>query len=170
MRQSLFPTSRLNPTGRLAAVERQIVLARRELMELWRRANPADRIFAVDRLLRENILEPEVQQRLQAVQDVVRDAWVTARVARALRGAVPADARVAGLQYSLSERHRDSFLEEHHIFDALFLTAEGYLRAVPPAPNAPTFRDLWRKRENLFARIVPILPPEEEAVEEAVAS
>lgn len=146
--------------GRLAVVEREIAAARRRLLELWAVASPADRLFAVDRLLRENVLPPEVQQRLQRVQDVLRDAWVTARVSRVLKDTVPVDARVASLQYALSERVRDTFLEDHGLFDALFLVAEGYLRDVPKA--SPSFRDLWRQREILLAKLVPILPPVED--------
>lgn len=123
-------------------------------------ASPADRLFAVDRLLRESLLPVDVQRRLQAVQDVVRDAWVTVRVARAMRDQVPVDVRVAGLQYALVERVRDSFLDDRGIFDALFLVAEGYLRAGPLTGSS--FRDLWRQRETLLARLVPILPPLEE--------
>lgn len=153
-----FPS--MSRPSRLAVVEREITNARRRLLILWSEAAPADRLFAVDRLLRENVLPPEVQQRLQAVQDVVRDAWAMSRVARVLRETVPADARVAGLQYALSERVRDAFLDDHHLFDALFLVAEGYLRAVPKAQ--PSFRDLWRQREVILAKLVPILPPIED--------
>jgi hypothetical protein len=161
------PSTPMRRPGRFAAIEREIAATRRQLQELWRSASPADRIFAVDRLLRETILPPQVQQRLQAVQDVVRDAWVTARVANVLKDAVPADARVASLQYSLQERVRDAYLEENRLYDALFLVSEGYLRAEPKA--GPSFRDLWRQREVMLAKLVPILPPVEDEAPRAAA-
>jgi hypothetical protein len=150
-------------------LEREMAEQRRRLLELWRLASPADRLFAVDRLLRETVLPGDVQRQLQVVQDAVRDAWVTARVAKVLKDKMPADARVASLQYSLSERVRDAFLDQHELYDRLFLVAEGYFRTSPLTQGTPTFRDLWRRREILLAEMYPILPPVEDS-DEAVAN
>jgi hypothetical protein len=141
----------------LAVLEREIVAARIELRRLWRSAAPADRVFAVDRLLRDDLLSPALQAGLQSIQDVVRDRWVTARVASTLKS-VTADARIAALNHTIAEQERDNFLEAHALFDALFATAEGYLRAVPADGGRP-FRELLRARELERARLVPILPP-----------
>jgi len=136
--------------------------ARRSLLELWRRASPADRLFAVDRLLRETVLEHEVSQRLHAVQDAVRDAWATARVAAHLKDSVPADAGLASLQLSLVERDRDVFLENNGLFDRVFVAAESYFRDVPMIQGAPTLKTLLNEREIARAALVPILPPLED--------
>ena len=46
-----LPTIKHRSVGRLATIEREIERARRTLKALWRAASPADRLFAVDRLL-----------------------------------------------------------------------------------------------------------------------
>lgn len=150
------------PAGRLATIEREIERTRRTLLHLWRQASPADRLFAVDRLLRETILPPDISQRLQDVQDAVRDAWATARVATHLRLSIPADAGLASLQLSLVERDRDAFLENHKLFDKVFVVAESYFRDVPMIQGAPTLKALLHEREIARAQLVPILPPVED--------
>lgn len=146
--------------GSLPALEQEIAIARRTLRALWRKVAPADRIFAVDRLLRDEVLSPELQRGLQAIQDVVRDRWVTARVASTMKS-VTADARVASLNHALSEQHRDDFLDGHALFDALFASAEGFLRSVPAA-GGRGFKELLRARDIERSRVFPILPPVEE--------
>ncbi len=141
----------------LSAVDRAIADTRRRLRALWLKASTADRIFAVDRLLREERLPPDVQAGLQAMQDVVRDVWVTARVSATLHG-VPADAQLAGLQLTIVERDRDNHLDAHGLFDALFVAAEGYLRSRPLTAGS-SFRELLHERDRIRARLVPILPP-----------
>jgi hypothetical protein len=142
----------------LHTLDHEIDVARRVLRELWWKATAADRIFAVDRLLREDMLAPAVQAKLQHLQDVVRDAWVTARVASALHESVPADAQLAGLQLTIAERDRDNYLEAHRLYDALFIAAESYLRSVPIVAGG-SFRELVHERDRLRAKLVPILPP-----------
>ena len=142
----------------LGIIEREIEQARRALRELWWKASTADRIFAVDRLLRDEVVARPVQHALQDVQDVVRDTWVTARVASALHESVPADAQLAGLQLTIAERDRDNFLEEHRLYDALFISAESYLRAMPIVAGS-SFKELMHERDRMRAKLVPILPP-----------
>jgi hypothetical protein len=148
--------------GPLADLEREIVAMRRELHEMWRAAPTADRIFAVDRLLRADVLAPDVEEQVRTVQDRVRDRWVTARVTTTMHG-VHADARVAGLQLMLVEQRRDGLLQHLGLFDLLFSVAEGYLRAVPLVAGERTFKDLLRARDVERARLVPILAPVEDA-------
>jgi len=147
----------------LGIIEREIEAARRALRELWWKTSTADRIFAVERLLRDEVVPHGVQQNLQHVQDVVRDTWVTARVASALHETVPADAQLAGLQLTIAERDRDNFLEQNRLFDALFVSAEGYLRAMPMVAGT-SFRELIHERDRLRAKLVPILPPVDDTV------
>ena len=149
------------PAG-LPSVERAIEQARRVLRDLWWKASTADRIFAVDRLVREELLAPALQTRLAQMQDVVRDTWATARALAALGDKIPADAQLAGLQLTIAERDRDNFLEEHRLWDALFMAAEGYLRAVPLVAGGG-FKELVHERDRLRAKLVPILPPVEDA-------
>ena len=147
------------PAGRLATLEREIERTRRTLKALWRAASPADRLFAVDRLLRDTVLPYEVSQQLHDVQDAVRDAWATARVTTHIRLSIPADAGLASLQLSLIERDRDNFLEAHQLFDRVFVAAESYFRDVPMIQGAPTLKGLLYEREIARAQLVPILPP-----------
>lgn len=154
-----FPTQ---PSRRLAIIEREIERTRRVLMDAWRRASPADRLFAVDRLLREVVLDPAVSQRLHLVQDHVRDAWATARVAAHLKDSVPADASLASLQLRLIERDRDVFLEANNLFDKVFVAAEGYFRDVPMVQGAPTLKTLLHEREIARAALLNFLPPVED--------
>lgn len=147
---------------RLATIERDIERTRRTLMDLWRRASPADRLFAVDRLLREVVLDHDVAAQLHSVQDHVRDAWATARVAAHLRDSVPADASLASLQLRLIERDRDVFLEQNGLFDRVFVAAEGYFRDVPQIQGAPTLKTLLYEREVARASLLHFLPPVED--------
>jgi hypothetical protein len=147
---------------RLAIIERDIERTRRTLMELWRRASPADRLFAVDRLLRDVVLDHDVAEQLHTVQDHVRDAWATARVAAHLRDSVPADARLASLQLRLIERDRDVFLVQNDLFDKVFVAAEGYFRDVPQIQGAPTLKTLLYEREVARASLLHFLPPIED--------
>jgi hypothetical protein len=148
----------------LGLVERAIEASRRKLRELWWKASTADRLFAIDRLLREDLVAPPVLGELQRVQDRVRDAWATARAVSAFGINVPADAQLAGLQLTIAERDRDNFLEQERLFDALFMAAEGYLRSAPLGAGG-SFRELVHERDRLRAKIVPILPPVDDAAE-----
>lgn len=156
------PHGHAQPTRRLAIIERDIERTRRVLMEAWRRASPADRLFAVDRLLREVVLDHAISQRLHIVQDHVRDAWATARVAAHLKDSVPADASLASLQLRLIERDRDVFLEQNSLFDKVFVVAEGYFRDVPMIQGAPTLKTLLYEREVARAALLNFLPPIED--------
>lgn len=91
----------------------------------------------------------------------MRDRWVTVRAAGA-SSVVGADARIAGLHQMLAEQRRDDLLETAGLFDLLFLHAEGYLRSATGA-GRPTFKELLRARDLERARLVPILPPVDEA-------
>lgn len=156
-------TAMTMPARRLAMIERDIERARRTLRDLWRRASPADRLFAVDRLLRETVLEPDVSQRLHTVQDAVRDAWAMARVTAHLKETVPsADAGLASLQLTMIERDRDAFLEANKLFDKVFVAAEAYFRDVPMIQGAPTLKSLLYERDVALASLVHFLPPLEE--------
>lgn len=151
-----------NTTHRTATLDREIERTRRTLKSLWRTASPADRLFAVDRLLRDTLLPREISQQLHEVQDAVRDAWATARVAAHVRLSIPADAGLAALQLSLIERDRDNFLEAHQLFDKVFAAAESFFRDVPMIQGAPTLKALLHERERVRAQAVPILPPIED--------
>lgn len=150
------------PPRRLATIERDIERTRRLLLDLWRRASPADRLFAVDRLLREVVLDHDVAEQLHTVQDHVRDAWATARVAAHLKESVPADASLASLQLRLIERDRDVFLEHNGLFDKVFVAAEGYFRDVPMIQGAPTLKTLLYERDVARASLLHFLPPIED--------
>lgn len=154
LQHSLIPT---RPARRLAVVQAEIDHARRELEETWESASSADRIFSVDRLLREDAIAAGPAELLGEVQARVRDTWVGARVAT-LAGVESTEARLAGLRLTLVERELDTLLAEHGLLDALLLAAEGFLRRVP-APHGRSFRELMRERE----RLLPILPPMDEA-------
>jgi hypothetical protein len=139
-------------TTTLRALDREIEGARYELRELWWKASPADRIFAVDRYLRDGwFVDERAEAELQRTQDAVRNAWATARAASTL---VNVDTQLASLQLMLAERDRDNVLAKYAMFDALFATAEGYLH-----DGNPFFRELVHERDRRRARLVPILPP-----------
>jgi hypothetical protein len=148
------PTTTGSP---LTKLERRIDETRRTLRELWWQTGTADRLFAVDRLLRDDLIAPGLQAQLQAKQDAVRNTWITARVAAKLDD-VAADAQLADLQLTMAERDRDNFMEEHQLFDPLFMSAESYLRPIPIVAGG-TFRELVHERERMRAKLVPILPP-----------
>jgi hypothetical protein len=144
----------------LADLDRELEAARRALHELWLNASPTDRIFAVDRLLREETVPMELEDDLERLAERVRDAW---SVLRSRRHAAPsaADTLQAELSLELAERERDDWLERHDLFDALFSAAESYLHDVPILGER-TFRELLRQRTQLRASLVRILPPLDE--------
>lgn len=144
------------PTPRLAVLRAEIDRARRELQETWESTSSADRIFAVDRLLRADAITADATARLSEVHARARDAWVEARVA-SLTGADSGAARLAALRLTLVEHELDALLGDLEVFDALFLVAEGFLRRVPVA-RGHTFRELMRARDRERERLVPILP------------
>lgn len=140
-------------TLRLSAVERELDLARRALEDLWSKARPADRLCAVDRLLRDGALEPDVASRLRSVHDAVHDAWLAQRAARCPAARPPVEGAAAALQLEIAERARDSLLREEGLFEPLFVVAEGYVRSAPR--TGKTFRDLWHARAVLVSQPVP---------------
>lgn len=148
-------------------LQREISERRAELLRLWHQTGPADRIFAVERLLREGILDPAVEAQVRVHQDRVRDGWVTYRVHKALRARGPADAQVAALALTVAERGLFGFLEGARLIDVLFRVAEGYLRAVPLPLHKRSFRTLWLALERLRAEAVRILPPLEDSTSRA---
>ncbi|OGQ09539.1 MAG: hypothetical protein A2138_12265 [Deltaproteobacteria bacterium RBG_16_71_12] len=145
----------------MAALDLEIDRSRRELTEAWAAASSADRIFAVDRLLREDRMAPELYERLAALQALVRGAWVEVRVA-SLAGSTSTAARQAGLRLLLLEREVDELLDQGHLREALYLTAEGFLRRVP-APHGHSLRELARARERELERLVHFLPAQDVA-------
>lgn len=145
----------------LAVVHAEIARARREVAEAWSEASSADRIFAVERLVREDRTEPELAARLAALQLRVRSAWVEARVA-GLAGGASTAARQAGLRLLLAERELDALIDEGPLGDALFLAAEGFLRRVPAA-RGRSLRELVRERDREREHLVHFLPAQEGA-------
>jgi hypothetical protein len=158
-------TTQPRPMRRLAALDREIERTRRMLHELWRRAAPADRVFACDRLLRDTIFRPDIAEVLQSLQQSVREAWTSARTATYLPASA-VEGRLASLQLALVERDRDRFLAGQGLFDALFVAAEGYLRDVPLVSGS-RLKALLREREVVRCQLVRILPPLEEAAASA---
>ena len=141
----------------LADLDRELDRARRALRELWHRVSPTDRIFAVDRLLRDEALPFELEDELEEVAERVRDAWVLVRFRRHSAPS-SADTLQAELSLELAERERDAWLEDKHLFDVLFCAAESYLHAVPVLGER-TFRELLRQRNQMRQSLVRILPP-----------
>ncbi|MBI1947911.1 MAG: hypothetical protein HYS27_19630 [Deltaproteobacteria bacterium] len=149
------PPSPERPHSRLAALQAEIDRARRELAEAWEGASSADRIFAVDRLLREDGLHADAGARLAALHARVRDAWVEARVSGL--SAAGTAARQAALRLLLAERELDALLEASGLFEPLFLAAEGFLRRVPAA-RGRSLKELTRERERELERQVHFVP------------
>lgn len=155
-------------TAALCVVERKLAHARRRLAQLWDAARPADRIFAVDRLLRDGSLPPERATRLRTVQHLVREAWAKHRLTQRSVGDPSLDVRIASLALDLAERARDEVLVEDGLLDALFFAAEGYVHTSPR--HEPTFRDLWHAREVMLSRLMPTAATMNEALHEAKGS
>lgn len=155
--------------ARLHALDHEIERLRRELLELWSSAASTDRILAVDRLLRESMLPPALALDLQVMQEAVREAWVTSRLAQHVQKmmasprARPADAGLAWLQLKMMERELDAFLHANTLFDLLFRVGETYLHTVPAITGSPTLKALLDERERERARRIPIFAPVDEA-------
>ena len=148
--------------GRFASLQREISVRRAELLRQWHGTGPADRIFSVERLLREGIVDVAVEQQLRVHQDRVRAAWVNYRVRKALSTGGPADAQVAALALTVAERGLFAYLDGAQLIDMLFRVAEGYLCAVPLPLHKRSFRALGVALERLSAESVHILPPIED--------
>lgn len=154
--------------ARLHALDHEIERLRRELFELWSNAASTDRILAVDRMLREATLPPTLSNDLRAMQEAVRDAWVTSRLAQHVQRVDPqrqrpADAGLAWLQLKMMERELDAFLQANNLYDLLFTVGETYLHTVPAIGGTPTLKSLLDERDRERAKRVPILPPIEDA-------
>ena len=141
----------------LSAMQKQIDEIRRNLCELWQDAAHTERMFAVDRMLRDCALPAAAATELGELQDRVRDAWAAARL-QAASAPRFANAKLAGLQLTLAERELDGYLEAHGLYDALFTVAEAYLHEAPIVASM-SFRELVAERDRVRARLVPILPP-----------
>jgi hypothetical protein len=147
----------------LADLDRELDRARRALRELWHRVSPTDRIFAIDRLLRDESLPFELEEELEEVSERVREAWVLVRFRR---HSAPhsADTLQAELSLELAERERDAWLDDNQLFDALFCAAESYLHNVKKPQGERTFKELLRQRNQMRQSLVKILPPLDDVV------
>lgn len=149
------------PTSALVDVERAVLDRRTELLAFWERTPTADRIFAVERLLREDTLRADDEDALLAVHGAVRTAWAGARAAK-IAGAGLAQKRHE-LDLAVAERKLSQLLSERGLFDALFMAAESVLRVVPRAPGEDSFKELVHRRDELRRRKLNILSPATEA-------
>jgi hypothetical protein len=144
-------------TSSLGALERAVLDRRTELLAFWEKSSSADRIFALERLVRDEALRPHDEDVVLAIHDQVREAWAGARAAK-IAGAVLAQKRHE-LDLAVLERRLTALLAERGLFDALFMASEHYLRVVPRSPAELSFRELVRRRDELRRAAVNILPP-----------
>jgi hypothetical protein len=150
-----------HPASGLEELERAVIARRGELLALFEKAPSADRLFAIDRLLRDDVLREQDEDALFAAHAKVRAAWAAARTAK-LTGATLAQTRHE-LDLLVAERALSRFLSERRLFDVLFAAAESVLRMVPRSPADVSFRELLRRRDELRRARFAILPPANEA-------
>lgn len=146
-----------NASGALEAAERAVMERRTELLALFEKAASADRLFALDRMLRDEALRPDDEAVVLAAHGKARAAWAAARTAK-ITGAALAHKRHE-LDLMVAENEIAGLLSQRGLFDTLFRCAESYLRVVPRSPLTPSFRELVRRRDELRRARLSILEP-----------
>ena len=140
-----------------ADAERAVVARRSELVARFERSPAADRIFAVDRMVRDDVLRPDDEDAVLEAQAKVRASWAAARAAK-ITGASLAQKRHE-LDLMVAERALWRVLSDRGLFDTLFAVSEGYLCVVPRSPAEMSFRGLLQHRDVARRAQLHILAP-----------
>ncbi|MDP2340864.1 MAG: hypothetical protein Q8O67_07905 [Deltaproteobacteria bacterium] len=155
-------------TADLDAVQRRIVARKREIAGCWGNATTADRLLAVDRLLRDGNLSGAQVADVGALQSGVRSAFHAVRAERKRAGAVDvASAHLARLEAEVvrQETARDRFIGAAGLTEELWRTSETFVLPAQMARQGP-FRELLAFEALLEQRVLhlqrkPARPPAE---------
>lgn len=141
----------------LDAVQRRIVARKREIAGCWGTATTADRLLAVDRLLRDGNLSGAQIADVGVLQSGVRSAFHAVRAERKRTGAVDvaATAHLARLEAELvrQETARDRFIGAAGLTEELWRTSETFVLPAQMARQGP-FRELLAFEALLEQRVL----------------
>ena len=147
----------------LDGVQRRIVARKREIAGYWTQASTADRLLAVDRLLRDGNLSAEQVASLSALQSRVRTAFHAARAERK-RLADAADASSAGLarveaEVVRQEGERDRHIGLQKLTEELWRTSESFVVPAAVSTRQGPFRELLAFEALLEQRLLRLQQP-----------
>ena len=147
-----------------AALLTQMSTRMRELDDLWRKAKPADRLLAVQRLLQTGALSKKHTADLESKNERVRELMGKGRTDRKkLERAIVDKTATHDQQHRVfrmeldaqrAEQERDELVDEMNLRGPLYFCGETFVRTDPFAAGQLPLKDMAAKAQGLEQKIV----------------